>query len=158
MSTTNDQIAIEQIRDVLKLPLSASPAAIVAKVREIKSAADIAAQAKPTSMLHACYVFNQVRILLGLDEDTLPEQILAKVRETADRAGKADGLMASYEADATEILNLLDLPITATWAEIADAVRILKGWQLDLTIERDSADDVPAAPRDLTGTRDHRIP
>ena len=127
----NYGIALEQIREFLRLPPQACPADIVAKVREVKAAADIVAEAKPTSMLHACYVFNQVRILLDLDEDTLPEQILAKVRETADRGGKADGLMASYEADATEILNLLDLPITATWAEIADAVRILKGWQLD---------------------------
>jgi hypothetical protein len=45
MPATNYQIAIEQIRDVLALPPHASPAAIVAKVRETKAIVDLAGEA-----------------------------------------------------------------------------------------------------------------
>jgi hypothetical protein len=92
VSLRNYGIALGQIRDLWRLPPQACPADIVAKVRELKAAADMVPKATPTSMLHVCYVFNQIRILLALDEDTLPEQILAKVRETkvaAELAGEA---------------------------------------------------------------------
>lgn len=48
MSFTNhnfNRIALHQIRDILKLPPQASHADIVAKVRETKSAADLAGSA-----------------------------------------------------------------------------------------------------------------
>ena len=41
----NYGIAMEQIRGILQLPRAASPHAIVAKVRETKSAADLAGEA-----------------------------------------------------------------------------------------------------------------
>jgi hypothetical protein len=45
MSHINYQICLDQIRDILGLRPQASPAAIVAKVRETKAAADLAGHA-----------------------------------------------------------------------------------------------------------------
>lgn len=84
----NYGIALQQIAESVALPRKSSPADIVGRVRAIHATIT----ATPTSKDNVCYHFHQIGIALGLDPVPLPDQVLAKVRETkaaADLAGAA---------------------------------------------------------------------